>query len=154
KKRVMEEDYLGVVSVSRPGRTFLYVVLNLLHGAVWFACLWPLLRFSWGQALVIAVGCWLATTLLVMPPLWARSREVYLQRQRDRAAAQTSANDRGEDREGPPPRVSSLPLRPRYLAATLAGKVMLTRVSSPARTLTRSVRVSALPSRTTSAFSV
>src|SRR5262249_15145285 len=65
--------------------------------------------------------------------------------------------------EGGPVRASLLPgsatqrfpSRPRYLAATVGvAKLISTLVSSPARTATVSVRVSVLPSRTTSAFSV
>jgi hypothetical protein len=153
KGRFMEggegEGYMGYLSVSHPGRTFVYVVLNLVHGAVWVACLWLLLRFSLGQALLLAVCCWLAMTLLVLPPI------LILARDRARAAAQPSQNGKREDHAGPPSfAITSLRGRPRYLEATDAGKLMLTFVSSPARTATFSVRVSVLPSRTTSAVSV
>ena len=141
----MEEGYLGRLSVTHPGRTFVYVLFNLAHAAVWFAVLWPLLRFSWGQSLMLAFGCWLVMTLLILPPILTRTRDV----------AQRSINGKRGDRGGPPSfAIPSLRRRSRYLEATDAGKWMLTRVSSPARTVTFSVRVSGLPSRTTSAVSV
>lgn len=150
--RVMEEGYLGQLSVSHPGRTFVYVLLNLIHGCVWFACLWLLMRFTWGQALVLALGCWLAMTLLVIPPLWFQARDA--SRKHDREATQQGQNDKREDPTGPPSSLTSLRRTVRYLEATVAGNVMLTLVSSPARTAIRSVRLALLPSRTTSAVSV
>ena len=152
KGRYMEEGYLGRLSVPHPGRTFVYVLFNLAHAAVWFAVLWPVLRFSWGQSLLLTFGCWLVMTLLILPPILIRTRDVAQQRQH---AAQQSANGKRGDRGGPPSfAIPSLRGRSRYLEATDAGKLMLTRVSSPARTVTFSVRVSGLPSRTTSAVSV
>ncbi len=148
KGRYMEEGYLGQLSVVRTGRTVVYVLLNLVHGAVWFVCAWLLLRFSLGQAIVIALVCWLTATLFVMPPILTQVRDVARERAR---AAQTT---RGS---GP----KALPLctvnsaSPRYFAATVgAANCSWTVVCSPARTAIRSVRASGLPSRTTSAFSV
>jgi hypothetical protein len=186
--RFMEEGYLGQLSTVRPGRTFVYVLLNLVHGAVWFVCLWLVLRFSLGQSILIAIGCWMTMTLFVMPLVLRAAQEASEKRNREvstvsratvgsrrREASVTtpgpqhsrsdpvrlatltlkhvlSANKRGESRVTLPPAVAN---EQGYLAATVGfAKFNWTRVSSPARTATRSVRVSVLPSRTTSACRV
>src|SRR5262249_5519932 len=77
KGRVMQEGYLGeLVPEKQTGRTIIYLSLNLLHGVVWFVCLWPLMRFSLGQALLISVGCWLTMTLFVLPPILTQAGKV------------------------------------------------------------------------------
>ncbi len=79
--RVMQEGYLGqLVPEKRPGRTFVYVLLNLLHGVVWFACLWPLMRFTWGQAVLLTIGCWLMMTLIILPPILTQADNVAKER--------------------------------------------------------------------------
>ena len=87
--RVMREGYLGQLTTVRRGRTFVYFLLNLVHGAIWFACFWPLLRFSLGQAVVLALACWLTMTLVVMPPVLTQARNVA--REKARAAEQAAA---------------------------------------------------------------
>jgi hypothetical protein len=52
---------------SRFGRVVMFLFLHTLHLALWFACLWLLLRFQWGHALVTAVILWIFLTLLVVP---------------------------------------------------------------------------------------
>jgi hypothetical protein len=160
KGRVMQEGYLGkLIPERRSGRTFVYFLLNLAHFGIWFACLWPLLRFSWGQALLLALACWLTMTLVIVPPILSQAGKVA--RARPPEEARREGLDKTE--EGGPVGTSLLPgsvtqrfpSRPRYLAATVGvAKLISTLVSSPARTATDSVRVSVLPSRTTSAFSV
>src|SRR5262249_10482241 len=83
KGRVMREAYrVQLVPEKRPGTTFIYMLLNLLPGVVWFVCLWPLLRFTWGQALLLTVGCWLMMTLIILPPILTQARDVAKERAR------------------------------------------------------------------------
>ena len=156
--RYMEEGFLGQLTVSHPGRTFVYFLLNLLHAGVWFACLWPLLRFSWPQALLLTAGCWLMMTLVVLPPLLTQARDVAKKRAAQEAAQRTGGRVSETLPPGSPshaPARGGRGARGRYFAATVGvANCRFTRVSSPARTATFSVRTSALPSRTTSAFSV
>jgi preprotein translocase subunit SecF len=67
KHRVMTEDQIGLVSTPKAGRTVANIVLNLLHFAVWFLCLWLLLRFQWPHALGLALALWLTLTLTIVP---------------------------------------------------------------------------------------
>src|SRR5262249_16830994 len=77
KGRVVQEGYLGrLVPEKRTGRTFVYFLLNLVHLGIWFACLWPLLRFSWGQALLLALVGWLTMTLVIVPPILSQAGKV------------------------------------------------------------------------------
>jgi hypothetical protein len=71
--QVMEEGQLGRVSTFYFGRFLANVLLNLLHLAVWFVCLWLLLQFQWPHALGQAIILWLVTMLLVLPPLFSRA---------------------------------------------------------------------------------
>ncbi|MBI1915907.1 MAG: hypothetical protein HYS12_14405 [Planctomycetes bacterium] len=89
KGRVMQEGYLGqLVPEKRTGRTFVYILLNVMHGVVWFACLWPLMRFTWGQALLPSVGCWLMMTLVILPPILTQARDVAKERAKSPEARQ------------------------------------------------------------------
>ena len=45
------------------------LIVNLLYGGVWFACLWLLLRFQWPHALLQALVAWIVTLLFVVAPL-------------------------------------------------------------------------------------
>jgi hypothetical protein len=72
----MDETRLGQVTISHPGWRVANLLLNGLHLLVWFVCLWVLLRFQWSHALGIAVVCWAAVTLLVVPPLLNRAEDV------------------------------------------------------------------------------
>lgn len=70
--RVMREDPIGYVSVQRGWLVVLYIVLNALHLAVWFVCLWLLLRFQWPHALGLAALLWLTMTLWLVPMIMRR----------------------------------------------------------------------------------
>jgi hypothetical protein len=70
-QRVMGFDIPGRIITLSPGRSVLSVVLNLVHLAVWFVCLWPLLRFQWPHALLGAAVVWLAMTFVV-PNIFAK----------------------------------------------------------------------------------
>ena len=49
------------------------LLLNGLHFALWFVCLWLILRFQWGHALGLAFVLWLVMTLLVVPMMLVRA---------------------------------------------------------------------------------
>src|SRR5207253_1619500 len=74
RHRVMTEDYLGTLSSKRWGRLLGNLLLNAVHFAVWFFCLWLLVRFQWTHALGLAFVLWLALTIVIMPMLF-RSAE-------------------------------------------------------------------------------
>jgi len=66
----------GTPSMFRWGRFLLNLFLNLLHLALWWACLWLLLRFQWGHALGFALVIWLVLTLLILPMVFAQAGEL------------------------------------------------------------------------------
>jgi hypothetical protein len=72
--RVMTEDNLGWLGEFRWGAYFVNLLLNVLHLAVWFVCLWLLLRFQWAHALGLAFVFWLVMTLAVLPPILSSAR--------------------------------------------------------------------------------
>jgi hypothetical protein len=76
RTREMVEGSLGQVSGFRTGRLIAYVFVNLLLLAAWLAAMWLILRFGWSMALLQAVVFWLATILLIMPPLLKRAEAV------------------------------------------------------------------------------
>lgn len=69
--RVMTADQIGQVSESAWGTFVLSFVVNLLHLAVWFVCLWLLLRYQWAHALGLALVFWFVMTLFVVPMVLA-----------------------------------------------------------------------------------
>jgi hypothetical protein len=72
----MGENNLGRPSIFRSGRFVMNLLLNGLHFALWFVCLWLLLRFQWSHALGLAFIMWLAMTVTVVPMLMIRCGEV------------------------------------------------------------------------------
>ena len=60
----------------RTGLAIFNVFLNFFHLGVWFACLWLLMRFTWTQALGLAVALWIGVTLFAVPALLAKSEAV------------------------------------------------------------------------------
>jgi len=62
-----EDGPTGQLISYRFGLFAVNIILNLLHLAVWFVCLWLLLRFTWGHALGFAFVLWLIVTLTVLP---------------------------------------------------------------------------------------
>jgi len=73
--RQMSEDNLGQLSTFRWGVFLPAVFLNLFHFALWFVCLWLLLRFQWSHAFGLAIVFWLIVTIaLVIAPFhtWAK----------------------------------------------------------------------------------
>jgi hypothetical protein len=71
---------LGYVTVARPWQLIGNLLLNVLHLAVWFVCLWLLLKFQWSHAFGLAVVFWLAMTFVALPGLLDRAEEVYKER--------------------------------------------------------------------------
>lgn len=70
--RGLNSDPAEPVTVTSPsgGVVFLAILLNVLHFAVWFAALWPVLRFNFGHALGLAVVFGVAATVILMPLLF------------------------------------------------------------------------------------
>jgi hypothetical protein len=64
-RRYLDPEAFGKIIVPRSGGAFVRVLLNVLHFAVWFVCLWLLLRFQWPHALGLAAVLWLVMTLVV-----------------------------------------------------------------------------------------
>lgn len=83
-----ESAAAGRVTTPNPGRSAFGLLLNAVHFAVWFACLWLLLRFQWPHALGLAAVLWLVMTF-VAGNFLDRAKEA-----RDKAAATTSARSR------------------------------------------------------------
>ena len=61
----------GQPEAFRPGLLLGNLLLNFGHFALWFLCLWLLLRFQWGHALGLGFVMWLVMTLLVVPMMLA-----------------------------------------------------------------------------------
>jgi hypothetical protein len=57
----------GIPERGAWGRVLGNLFLNFFHLALWFACLWLILRFQWLHALMLAPVIWIAMTLLVIP---------------------------------------------------------------------------------------
>jgi hypothetical protein len=72
----MGENNLGQPSIFRMGRFLANLFLNFFHLALWFACLWLLLRFQWAHALGLALVLWLILTLTLLPTLMDRSGKI------------------------------------------------------------------------------
>jgi hypothetical protein len=71
KKREMHEDDVGRLTTMLWGVAVLNLFFNILHGAVWFAVLWLILRFQWSHALGFAFVFWLVASFF-LPPLFAK----------------------------------------------------------------------------------
>jgi hypothetical protein len=80
RKRVMLEGQLGQLTTPRTGLAIFNLFLNLFHLGVWFACLWLLMRFTWTQALGLAVALWLGVTLFAVSPLLGKCEALGKQR--------------------------------------------------------------------------
>ena len=67
RRRVMTDDAIGEISTTRYGVLFGNLLLNCTASAIWFLCLWLLLRFQWPHAIGLAAAVSLAFALLVWP---------------------------------------------------------------------------------------
>jgi hypothetical protein len=56
------------------------LLLNFGFLAVWFLCLWLLLRFQWSHALGLAVVFWLVMVLIIMPMILKPAESVRKER--------------------------------------------------------------------------
>jgi hypothetical protein len=63
----------GMPEAFRWSRFLANIFLNFLHLALWFVCLWVLLRFQWSHALGLAAIMWLVMTLAVLPMIFERA---------------------------------------------------------------------------------
>src|SRR5262249_17941160 len=70
----------GQISVFRWGLYFANLLLNIFHFALWFLCLWLLLRFQWTHALFGAVIFWVVMTILVVPMVLEKTQRVAQQK--------------------------------------------------------------------------
>ena len=82
--RVMLENSLGQLTISRPGRFLGNLLLNLAFFGACFVAFWPILGFQWRHALLQASVLWVVVLLFVWPPVLSRVEETA----RQRAAAQ------------------------------------------------------------------
>ena len=78
--RVMLENSLGQLTISRPGRFLGNLLLNLAFFGACFAAFWPILGFQWRHALLQAFVLWLVVLLFVWPPVLSRVEETARQR--------------------------------------------------------------------------
>src|SRR5262245_20960795 len=158
--RYMVEGFLGQMTVFRGGRTFFYVILNILHGAVWFACMAFVMRFTVAQSIGLSLIFWGIMTFFLLPPILLKARDVAARRARQAVietpllASRPEADccqkaRKGEGPTDPLPYFSTMRVvngqenqaSANHSAATVAAMLIVTTVSSPARTATRSVRV-------------
>src|SRR5262249_27007254 len=65
--KVVDDGPTGMLLAFRWGRFLFNLFLNFVHFALWFVCLWLLLRFQWSPALGRAVVMWLVMTVAILP---------------------------------------------------------------------------------------
>jgi len=70
----------GIPIAFRWGRFYFNLFLNFFHLALWFLCLWLLMRFQWGHALGLAMVFWLIFTLALLPMLLQAAAEVAVEK--------------------------------------------------------------------------
>jgi hypothetical protein len=80
RSRVMTDRYIGKLPLSHWGTTLATVTLTFLHLGLWFACLWLLLQFQWGNAFGLALVIWLALSLTLVPLIFATTETAVKQR--------------------------------------------------------------------------
>lgn len=73
-RRVMAENTNFIVETTRWGVVLLYILLNVLHLALWLVCMWLILRFQFSHALGLAFVFWLAFTVIILPMLLDQAR--------------------------------------------------------------------------------
>jgi len=67
RMRVYESGPTGRPEGFRAGHVLANLFFNVMHGTLWFACLWLLIRFQWSHALGLAICLWLLFTLAILP---------------------------------------------------------------------------------------
>lgn len=73
--RYVKHSQIGIIYVPSSGVIVLSLLLNFLLFVVWFAVLWPVLKFTWGHALGFTAVFGLMTMMLVLPMLFKPHRE-------------------------------------------------------------------------------
>src|SRR5262245_9810331 len=81
-RRFIIENELGKVYGKRWGPLIFAGFLNVVHLALWFAAMWPLLRFQWAHALGFAAACWLIVTLTLLPYMLGRARDAAMPKEK------------------------------------------------------------------------
>ncbi|MCI0700576.1 MAG: hypothetical protein L0241_05805 [Planctomycetia bacterium] len=72
--RYIDEQQLGTLFVPSTGTIAVSLLLNAMLFVIWFVAFWPVLRFSFTHALMLAVAWGFLTMLLVMPLLFTPNR--------------------------------------------------------------------------------
>jgi hypothetical protein len=75
KKRYMDENAIGQISIFHFGWMLGTLILNFGFLAVWFVVLWLLLRFQWAHALGLAFVIWIIS-LFVLPMILTQAEKV------------------------------------------------------------------------------
>jgi hypothetical protein len=84
--KVYESGPTGQPRAFRAGHVFANLFFNFMHAALWFVCLWLLIRFQWSHALGLAICLWLLFSLAILPMMLDYAARVAVARQ---AAATT-----------------------------------------------------------------
>jgi hypothetical protein len=71
----------GIPTKFRFVRFVINLFLNFVHFALWFLCLWLLLRFQWSHALGFGFVMWVVFTLTILPMLLDYTAQVSQARQ-------------------------------------------------------------------------
>jgi hypothetical protein len=87
--RVITEGQVrqGILYTHYTSVVLMNFLLNFLHFAVWFLCLWLILRFQWPHALGLSLVLWLIMTLTVLPMLVSKARDLGRETPRARVSA-------------------------------------------------------------------
>jgi hypothetical protein len=74
--REFDDGPTGQPTTLRLGRFAINLFFNFFHLALWFVCLWLLLRFNIGHSLVLGFSLWLGTTLIILPIFFSYAGEL------------------------------------------------------------------------------
>ncbi len=74
--KVYESGPTGVPERFQTSRFLANLFFNGMHAALWFLCLWLLVRFQWPHALGIGLGMWLLFTLALLPMMLGYAAQV------------------------------------------------------------------------------
>jgi len=79
--KVFESGPTGQPRKFRATRVLANLFFNFMHLALWFVCLWLLIRFQWSHALGLAICMWLLFTLAILPMMLDYAARVAVARQ-------------------------------------------------------------------------
>jgi hypothetical protein len=91
----------GIPRASRWSRFLANLLLNFFHLALWFVCLWLLLRFQWGHALGLGLVSWLLVTLVFMPMLLDAAGQVAVDKRAKTGTKAAQRDDVGDKDKRP-----------------------------------------------------